>query len=48
MDARIRAGEPAAFMGLDGAALEALLIDPVHFLKGAGKPAGARARSRAH
>lgn len=38
-------GEPAAFMGLDGAALEALFVDPAHFRKGAGKRLLAHARA---
>lgn len=38
-------GEPAAFMGLAGAALEALFVDPVHFRKGAGKLLLAHARA---
>lgn len=38
-------GEPAAFMGLDGAALEALFVDPAHFRKGAGKRMLAHARA---
>jgi len=38
-------GEPAAFMGLDGAALEALFVDPAHFRKGAGKLLLAHARA---
>jgi putative acetyltransferase len=39
------AGEPAAFMGLDGAALEALFVDPAHFRKGAGRQLLAHARA---
>jgi putative acetyltransferase len=38
-------GEPAAFMGLDGAALEALFVDPAHFRKGAGRQLLAHARA---
>jgi|AraplaDrversion2_2_1032049.scaffolds.fasta_scaffold00557_18 putative acetyltransferase len=38
-------GEPAAFMGLDGAAVEALFVDPAYFRKGAGKRLLAHARA---
>jgi putative acetyltransferase len=39
------AGKPAAFMGLIGAALEALFVDPAHFRKGAGSQLLAHARA---
>ena len=38
-------GEPAAFMGLDGDALEALFVDPACFRKGIGKRLLAHARA---
>lgn len=38
-------GVPAAFMGLDGSALEALFVDPAHFRKGIGKRLLAHARA---
>lgn len=38
-------GEPAAFMALSGAMVEALFVDPGHFRKGAGKLLLAHARA---
>lgn len=38
-------GEPAAFMALSGAMVEALFVDPAHFRKGAGKLLLAHARA---